>query len=238
GFLLIRRSLLGTTLLAHATRRLGHELDRALLSPPEHSATMWNELSSGIANSERQQMLFDINAGFGSRMLMVLDQIRSEHPHSRLNIDIQRALLDLRLMIDAMDDTSQSIRGALANLQQRMDGPLAAAGIQSTWDIANVSDLQVNNRRKLMELFRCLEELLSNVVQHARASHILVFGKSDDAQLVLSVEDNGCGFPRDHANGRGLRNVQTRMQMLEGRVAFDVGAQGRGSRIELSVPRI
>ena len=238
GFLLVRRSLLGTTLLAHATRRLGHELDRALLSPPEHSASLWNELSSDIATSERQQVLYDINAGFGSRMLTVLEQIRSEHPNSRLNIDIQRALLDLRLMIDAMDDTSQSIKGALATLQQRMEGPLAFAGIESAWDIANVSDVQVNNRRKLMELFRCLEELLSNVVQHARATRVTVFGRSSDTQLLLTVEDNGCGFPASRVNGRGLRNVQTRIRMLEGRVSFDAGTQGQGSRVELFVPRI
>jgi signal transduction histidine kinase len=238
GFLLIRRSLLGTKLLAHATRRLGHELDRALLPPPEHSAAVWGKLSSGIANDERQQMLHDINAGFGSRMLAVLEQIRSEHPHSRLNVDIQRALLDLRLMIDAMDDTSQSIRSALATLQQRMQGPLAAAGIHGTWDTVNVSDLQVDNRRKLMELFRCLEELLSNAMQHAHATHVLVRGRSDDLRLVLQVEDNGCGFPQSQANGRGLRNVQARVLALQGTVAFNSGEQGRGTKVELSVPRI
>jgi signal transduction histidine kinase len=238
GFLLIRRSLLGTALLTHATRRFGQELDRALLSPPEHSASLWNELSSDIATSERQQFLHDIDAGFGSRMLTVLEQIRSEHPHSRLNIEIQRALLDLRLMIDAMDDTSQSIRGALATLRQRMQGPLAAAGIQSTWDIAGVSDLQIDNRRKLMELFRCLEELLSNVVQHAHATEVLILGRSNDAQLILSVQDNGRGFSEAQANGRGLRNVRMRLQMLEGSVTFHPGDHQRGSRIELSVPRI
>jgi two-component system sensor histidine kinase UhpB len=98
--------------------------------------------------------------------------------------------------------------------------------------------LQVDNRRKLMELFRCLEELLSNAMQHAHATHVLIRGRSDDLRLVLQVEDNGCGFPQSQANGRGLRNVQARVLALQGTVAFNSGEQGRGTKVELSVPRI
>jgi signal transduction histidine kinase len=237
GFLLTRRALMGTKLLSRATRSLSYDLDRALQPASEHSATLWQELSGSIADSERRRMLHDIDEGFGSRMLSVLAQIRRDHPQSRLSGEIQRALLDLRLMIDAMDDASASIGSALATLRQRLEGPLSAAGISSTWDVAGISHLQVNDRRRLMEVFRCLEELLSNVVQHARAKRVVVAGRSSNAMIVLHVEDDGCGLSQQQAKGRGLRNVHTRVQMLLGTVVIDAGEMG-GTRVELTLPLI
>lgn len=238
GFLLIRRALLGTALLSHATGMLRHHLDRALLPPPEHSARVWTSLSTQISDSERQQVLRDIDDGFGARMLVVLERLGSDHPHSSLSVDIQRALLDLRLMIDAIDDTSGSVGNALAMLRKRVESTLSAAGIASHWDVAAIADLQVNNRRKLMELFRCLEELLSNVVHHAHATQVTVTGRSDDQMISLQIQDNGCGLPQAHTHGRGLRNVAIRMQILHGSVSFGKNNDETGTRVELLLPRI
>lgn len=99
---------------------------------------------------ERQRMLDVICEGFGSRMLTVLMRSHRENPDSRLSAEIQRALLDLRLMMDAIDDSCQSLDGALATLRQRMEDPLVAADLTSHWDVASIGVLQVNNRRKLV----------------------------------------------------------------------------------------
>ena len=238
AFLMLRRALLGSRLLGHATHRLRSDLDRAMAPASMQSAEVWNALSSGLANRERQLMLHDIDDGFGSRMLAVMQQLKHEHPESRLNVDISRALLDLRLMIDAMDEGSALIGNAFNTLQHRLQGTLAAAGIHSHWEIAGVADMRVRDRRKLMELFRCLEELLSNTIQHSTANRVLISAHSDAGMLVVRIEDDGSGMSAGAIPGCGLRNVQTRMRMLGGTVAFEHGAEGRGTRVEMILPRI
>ncbi|MEO5558832.1 MAG: ATP-binding protein, partial [Dokdonella sp.] len=237
AFLLVRRATMGTTLLGHATKALGKRLDNALLPARRGSTSVWEDVTSSVADDERQRMLDVIDEGFGSRMVTALMRIHSEHPDSRLSTEIQRALLDLRLMIDAIDEPCQSIDGALATLRQRMEGPLAAADLHSHWDIAGTRNLQVNSRRKLVELFRCVEELLSNVIQHAEASEVRVFAYSDDSMIVLRVEDNGRGIPVEPQQGRGLRNLQTRIQALNGELGLGPREEGGGTRVELRLPR-
>ncbi len=238
GFLLARRASTGTRLLSQATRVLGKRIDATLLTGPAQSTRVWNMLSGELAHDERQYMLDVINEGFGARMLTVLDRIQREYPQSQLRIDIQRALLDLRLMIDAIDESCQSLGSALTTLQRRMEAPLAAAGICSQWRMAGREDLQIISRRKLAELFRCIEELLSNVIQHARAQQVAVDVRVDETSIVLLVTDDGRGLSDFSQPGRGLRNLQLRMEQLNGTFRIAAREDHAGTRAELQLPHL
>ncbi|WAS89795.1 PAS domain-containing sensor histidine kinase [Nannocystis punicea] len=92
-------------------------------------------------------------------------------------------------------------------------------------------------------LFRCVRELLLNVVKHAgaTAARVEVGGDEDDI-LVIRVSDDGKGFdPQLVAADRlasrsfGLLSVRERVIGLGGHVRID-SAPGRGARVELHVP--
>ena len=87
-------------------------------------------------------------------------------------------------------------------------------------------------------LFRVIQELVQNIVKHARASEVTVQLVQGDAELTVVVEDNGVGFDPAVLGpeaGIGLRNVQTRMAYLGGQAYFDA-APGRGTTVTLEVP--
>lgn len=237
GVLLARRASAGTRLLGQAARRLGHRIDDSLLNSPAASGRVWDMVSGELAHDERQYMLDVINDGFGARLLAVLTQIRQHTPHSQLATDIQRALLDLRLMIDAIDGSCQSLGTALSTLRRRMEAPLAAAGMRSQWQIDAVAELKVGSSRRLTELFRCIEELLSNAIQHAGARTLQVAAQLEGSQIVLAVNDDGRGVAPAAGGGRGLRNVELRMRALGGRFSLGAGADGIGTCAELRWPR-
>lgn len=238
GFLLIRRTTTGTRLLNQAAHMLDVRLDAALPIGRASSITAWNRISDEIAGDERGRMLDVIDEGFGARMLAVLTRIRDEMPNSRLSGEIQRALLDLRLMVDAIDASAQSIGGALDLLRQRMEAPLAAAGLRSQWQIDGMGAAQVSSRRRLAEVFRCVEELLSNVIQHAQAHEVRISAHRDHAMLELVIEDDGRGVPEPICGGRGLRNLHTRMETLGGSFSIASREDGSGTRATLRVARI
>ncbi len=65
-------------------------------------------------------------------------------------------------------------------------------------------------------LFRCVQQALSNVYQHAQANHIQVALNRVNDHLVLEISDNGVGFdPNQAPGGLGLISLQNRVKMIK-----------------------
>lgn len=87
-------------------------------------------------------------------------------------------------------------------------------------------------------LYRVIQECVSNIIKHAEASHINIQLMKYDNHLNLVIEDNGKGFNTeniDNAEGIGLRNIQSRVQYLNGTINID-SMHGRGTTIVVDVP--
>lgn len=70
-------------------------------------------------------------------------------------------------------------------------------------------------------LYRFLQEALTNVIRHAHAQHVWVDLLAEGRQVVLSVKDDGIGFPTPEtagAPGLGLLGLRERLGMLGGRL--------------------
>lgn len=238
GFLIVRRAMRGTRWLHDARRMFGHDLDHALSGVAAQGSALWQNWSAHLAGRERQQVLHEIQDGFGLRMQEVLDSLRARHPQSQLALDIERALRDLRLMIDALEERSITVRHALDTLRQRMAPPLAALGLRSEWHVDTALARPVQHRGRLLELLRCIEELLSNVLQHAAAATVRVTVRDQGPTLQVSVEDDGRGMPLTAGDGRGMRTVRVRVQRLHGSMRIETGAEHRGTRVVLQLPHV
>jgi signal transduction histidine kinase len=86
-----------------------------------------------------------------------------------------------------------------------------------------------------VELYRMVQELLTNVLRHARAQQVLVQLMRHGHELHLVVEDDGQGF--DTTAGRlgvGLRSVQARARYLGG--SLEVQSQiGQGTTVSFAL---
>jgi signal transduction histidine kinase len=89
--------------------------------------------------------------------------------------------------------------------------------------------LSMEQRRNL---FLVVKEALHNVVKHAHASTVKLAIRSGDA-LEVVLEDDGIGLPPEAAKGlgNGLRNMQRRMQEVEGAAVLGNGQDERGTRL-------
>ncbi|TFG38388.1 MAG: hypothetical protein E4H39_00400 [Syntrophobacterales bacterium] len=91
-------------------------------------------------------------------------------------------------------------------------------------------------------LFRSTQELLMNVVKHARTKEALVSLKKAGNDILLSVEDEGIGFdksdldfPDDWSKGFGLFSIRERVDYLGGQCYIE-SKKGVGTRITMIVP--
>jgi PAS domain S-box-containing protein len=85
-------------------------------------------------------------------------------------------------------------------------------------------------------LFRIVQEALTNVARHARASWVLIRIEYRDETLALRIEDDGIGFdPESISRTFGLVGIRERVWMLRGTLHID-SAPGAGTRILVSIP--
>jgi PAS domain S-box-containing protein len=100
-----------------------------------------------------------------------------------------------------------------------------------------LGDLSVDPERSTA-LFRILQEILTNVARHARASRVEVLLQQSGEQLVLEVKDNGRGIKENEKSGSkslGLLGLRERAVILGGEVEIE-GRAGKGTTVRVNVP--
>ena len=87
-------------------------------------------------------------------------------------------------------------------------------------------------------IYRIVQEALTNVGKHARATLVFVYlqRQVERGTVTVTIEDNGGGFETAHARrGLGLIGIRERVSQLRGTVTFD-SAPGKGTRLTVELP--
>lgn len=87
-----------------------------------------------------------------------------------------------------------------------------------------------------IQVFRIIQELLTNILKHARASEVVIQFSEENDILNILVEDNGIGFNIETPSaGIGITNIEKRIEKLNGEVVFDT-TPGNGTTVILNIP--
>jgi signal transduction histidine kinase len=73
-------------------------------------------------------------------------------------------------------------------------------------------------------LYSICIELCSNIIRHSEATEADILFRRFNNELNMIVKDNGCGMDPTDATGMGLRNIQSRMDLIHGRYEVHSGA--------------
>lgn len=102
----------------------------------------------------------------------------------------------------------------------------------------NAKDLHTNPDKETI-IFRLFQEILNNILKHAKATEININLDFSNHTLTLSLKDNGIGFEIDKITkqnkGMGLHNIQKRAEMIGGTATFH-SAPSSGTTITISTP--
>ena len=92
-------------------------------------------------------------------------------------------------------------------------------------------------------IYRIIQEALTNIRKHARASHVLIQAQFQPEQILITVQDNGVGFevPEEMAElasrgSFGLMGLRERAQLFDGQVSIN-SKPGEGTRVQVILPR-
>ena len=87
-----------------------------------------------------------------------------------------------------------------------------------------------------LTLYRIIQELVNNALRHSESGEILVQLIEHDDRISLTVEDDGEGFdPGQIVNGRGLVNIQNRLDFFGGEMRIE-SKKGEGTSVHIECP--
>ncbi|MBP1747470.1 MAG: signal transduction histidine kinase [Deltaproteobacteria bacterium] len=153
-------------------------------------------------------------------------------------------------ILEALDRTIDTVQHMSARLRPvilddfglRDAAELAARDLKKRANIScNVISDPYNislNDMVSTEAFRILQESLTNVMRHSRATEVTIILRKKKDILAMEIRDNGKGITKKElADPRsfGLTGMQERAHMLGGTLSI-MGIRGKGTTVALNVP--
>lgn len=139
-------------------------------------------------------------------------------------------MFSLRINLEDTDTLIEGMQGQLENFQRNwgVEAELAITGSHLPVVVSTQASLQ---------LTRILNECLSNVLRHSKATKVWVEVRSEDRFVSMRVQDNGCGFDVNRVNSDhfGLKIMKERAHAAGGR--FSVSSGSGGTIVNVEIPR-
>lgn len=214
GFHLLKR-----TLAQDGQRRV---LVRRLLDASEEERRrIARELHDEIA-----QLLTVIQLSLNDVSLDTAEMRKAKDLLTETQREIHRIIYDLRPSL--LDDL-----GLSAAVKSYGMSYLDRQGIAANLEIEE--DLRLSPEIEIAT-FRIYQEIVTNILRHAKAENVSIELYVADGQMVLGVEDDGVGFnPDEKFEGVGLVGMRERAALVNGTITF-TSEPGTGTYVVLKVP--
>ena len=126
--------------------------------------------------------------------------------------------------------------GLVAAVEWQIQQFQARSGLKCHWT-NNAGDIELS-RERATAVFRILQEILTNVLRHARASNLYVkLGRNEEC-FELEVRDDGVGITENqtrNSGALGLLGMKERALLVGGEVRI-TGKEGEGTTVLVRVP--
>jgi PAS domain S-box-containing protein len=149
--------------------------------------------------------------------------------------DLDQAIREIRTSIFALHEAVEEHAGGLrAGVLDRANEAARVLGFSPTIQFVGPVDT-VTTPEVTEALLATLQEALSNVVRHAKASNVNIEVQAD-RELRLLVRDDGIGLRESEVTaGNGLRNMRSRCEALGGTLTIDA-LEPSGTQLDWRVP--
>lgn len=200
-----------------------------------------------ILEAERHRLARELHDSvsqqlFAAMMLLAtLNEMEEEQP--------TRYQKQLQMIADIVNAAQSEMRALLLHLRPvTLEGKTLPEGIKQLllelktkvnivlkWELEEVA-MPIATED---QLFRMIQELLSNTFRHAKASELEVYLNKVDQSILLRIVDDGIGFDveqqKNKAGSYGLMNIRERIASLGGTLKI-ISFSNQGTSIEIKIP--
>jgi len=210
----------------------------------ELSQTLARQHELEIANArlaERVQLAHDLHDGLGGTLVSAI----AEHEYANPVLPAGRSLSilkelrdDLRIIVDAASSHElgdEAFAAQIGALRHRLMRLFEQQDIACGWTLEGLDACRLSGAHGL-DLMRIVQEALTNVLKHSRATRAQVALRCEGGALSLAIEDDGVGFDAGETapGGAGMRSMRSRAARLG--AAFSIESAPGRTRLMLSLP--
>jgi signal transduction histidine kinase len=201
--------------------------------------------AEGAATRERARIALDLHDFLGHGLTTLRVQLqnaeryrasdaRKADDYVRRAVESSGVLLaDVRETVTLLHDDAERTTPSFAGLFNRL-----CSDFDSTHDAIVEWNLDVAREpsgRISVELYRMIQEALTNVARHARASHVWIRVCGDGRTVEATIEDDGIGVALGDAPGHGLISMRERITRVNGQFSISRRDE-RGTIVRAVVP--
>ncbi|WP_256864650.1 sensor histidine kinase [Marinilactibacillus piezotolerans] len=215
------------------------------ISASQRSTQLNNETKVEILEQERHRIARELHDSVSQQLFaasMMLSAVNQQYDQIEDQLKTQ-----LNLIEKIINDSQTEMRALLLHLRPvKLDGKTLKQGIEQLLKelctkINTDIKFEIENVRLADgiedHLFRIVQELLSNVLRHAKADELEVYLKTVRETVLLRVIDDGIGFDMSEkkSGSYGLENIRERINGIGGNVKI-ISFPEKGTSIEISIP--
>jgi len=186
---------------------------------------------------ERKRISKDLHDSLGQSLLLIKNKVslkKDEQTQELVNNAIEE-MRSISRVLHPFQLEDIGISKALENLINQLD-----ESYQDIYIFGNIEDLQRElNTNKEINIFRIVQECLSNIIKHAKAKSAKIDLIVVDNHINLSIKDNGVGFDFSEKyndfKSLGLKTIKERVKFLDGILKID-SEKGKGTTFNISFP--
>jgi signal transduction histidine kinase len=153
-----------------------------------------------------------------------------------MNLHIDDAIDAVRKIIADLRPSILDHLGLLATIDWKIDEFIEQTGMQCTLTIPE-NEIVMDEGPDIV-VFRIMQEALTNIALHSRATQVTLDVETDENKLIMKISDNGCGMTKaqNHKPGKyGILGMHERARHFGGEVVIDSN-QGEGFTLVLTMP--
>lgn len=222
GVALVRRFLFDFVDVKAQEEQLRLAVDTAGLEILKQVEANQKQQAIIVKQAERQRLMGDLHDGVAGHLLTISALARPGNTApdlSEIRQISQAAIVDLRLIVDSLDEQARTLKDCISGFQARALQFTQSAGFALHCSIgADMPDYPVSQSVAL-DLVRILQELMNNAIRHSGGSEIALHATGEsDGLVVIRVVDNGTEAPAK-LNGKpgvGIRSMHRRAERIGG----------------------
>jgi signal transduction histidine kinase len=153
--------------------------------------------------------------------------------------DLAHAMSAVREVMDQLFPSSLEHLGLVGAIEECLDNAGHRCGFES-FVRCKVDEDEFGSMTKVEELllFRLIQEAVNNISKHAQAENVNCQILREGDELVFRITDDGVGFTEGHSDGRGLRYMKQRAELIGANIAWLPGKEGKGTIVEIRLAKL
>ena len=208
-------------------QKQAYQLQEALL----HSTIMTQE-------AERKRIARELHDEIGSKLNIIFLNIHRLKAFSEEQVEMKKITTEINALIHTTINTTRRIShdllpptleefGLAEAIKELQYSLHQTERIRLDFELME-NELRTENTSINLNLFRIVQELIRNSIQHGKATNIVLQLWIKTNVIRMKYQDNGVGFNKndiEYKKGLGMKNIESRLHMMHAHYQYDTALE-------------